>query len=88
MYAATAGQPVESASKINAASNRVIPEPPTSSRTYIAAIPSAAASRTTSTGKCFFSSHSSARGASFSSAKYRAMSRIAMVGIERESRHQ
>ena len=34
-----------------------------------AAMPSAAASRITSTGKCFFSSHSSACGASCSSAK-------------------
>ena len=32
MKADTVGQPCASASKINAASNRVIPEPPTSSR--------------------------------------------------------
>src|SRR5215211_1453254 len=41
-------------------------------------IPSVAASRITSTGKCFFWSHSTAFGARFSAAKLSAMSRIAV----------
>src|SRR5437660_337293 len=41
-------------------------------------IPSAAASRMTSTGKCFASSQASACGAIFSAAKVRAMSRTAI----------
>jgi hypothetical protein len=41
-------------------------------------IPSAAASRIISTGKCFSSSHLSANGAIFSAAKSRAISRTAI----------
>jgi len=40
-------------------------------------MPRAAASRITSTGKNFFSSHSTAWGARFSAANARAMSRMA-----------
>src|ERR1700691_2385698 len=78
MNADTVGQPCASASKINAASNRVSAEPPTSSRIYTPPIPSFAASRITSTGKCFSSSHRTACGAIFSAAKSRAMSRTAI----------
>src|SRR6516164_6268440 len=46
-------------------------------------MPSGAVSRITSTGKCFFSSHSTACGASFSFANARAMSRIAIRSSSR-----
>src|ERR1700676_2652876 len=75
MKADTVGQPCASASKISAASNRLSPEPPTSSRMYTPPMPSLAASRITSTGKCFSSSQRIACGAIFSAAKSRAMSR-------------
>src|SRR5713101_5528396 len=77
MNADTVGQPCARASKINAASNRLSADPPTSSRMYTPPMPSLAASRITSTGKCFSSSHRIAFGAIFSAAKSRAMSRTA-----------
>src|SRR3984893_9895270 len=73
----TVGQPCASASKISAASNRVSAEPPTSSRMYTPPMPSLAASRITSTGKCFSSSQRTACGAIFSAANSRAISRTA-----------
>src|SRR5580692_8141882 len=78
MNADTVGQPCASASKISAASNRVSAEPPTSSRMYTPPMPSLAASRITSTGKCFSSSQRIACGAIFSAEKSRAMSRSAI----------
>src|SRR4028118_1831435 len=48
-------------------------------------MPSAAASRSTSTGKCFLSSHSTAWGARLSAAKARAMSRMAIWSSVREN---
>src|SRR3984893_3849404 len=78
MNADTVGQPVAKASKISAASNRESAEPPTSSRIYTPPIPSLAASRITSTGKCFSSSQRTACGAIFSAANSRAMSRTAI----------
>src|ERR1700730_6557085 len=78
MNADTVGQPCAKASKISAASNRLSAEPPTSSRMYTPPMPSLAASRITSTGKCFSSSHRIACGAIFSAAKSRAISRTAI----------
>src|SRR4051794_40361025 len=48
-------------------------------------MPRAAASRITSTGKCFFSSHSKAWGARLSAAKASAMSRTAIWSSVKEN---
>jgi hypothetical protein len=74
MYPAMDGQPVASASKMSTASVLVNPEPPTSSATQIPPIPSWAALRSTSTGKCLRWSQSTACGARCSSAKPRTVS--------------
>ncbi|CAH0239245.1 hypothetical protein SRABI128_02637 [Microbacterium sp. Bi128] len=59
-YAVTVGSPAASSSKISTAKRRGKPAPPDSSRTQTPPSPSSPARRSTSRGKCFVASHSSA----------------------------